>query len=563
MYFSRITNYSKENLLKFLLFPLLIISVSFITYYRFKVQLEIGPMWDTYDFLSNALFFTGKSSGYMDLNRPPLLPFLTSIFFRLGAVSEATIFILDGLFLVFGVIGVYLFLKLRFNELTSFLGGLLFATFPIVTLFSGAGLSDIPSVSISIWAIYFTVLAVKKNSKYFYISFLFAMLAFLTRYTAGLIIIPILFYLLINKNWFKNIKDICIGVLISVLPLIPVLLFFNQVFGNAFYSFQSFFSSSGRSGITNGITNNFFYQPDLFFYLKKLFIYLGPGGLAIILIILSGIIIHIAMRNHEIKKGFKRTLSKLTVDNDKNEVLIILILGLIFVVSFSYVHFIISEIIFFLLSLTGYNMLKKLEIPFMDLNVLFLLWFMTFLIFHSIYTIKDDRYFVTMVMPITYFLVLGLNEISSRLNYKIRNINISTILSAILIIFLLVSTVNYVSNIPNENVLTKEKVDCTVLASNWLKNYDPEYENKIIYADYSSYFSWYLMMNVITMPYFEDGKPYYYQPKDYNADELAIDYNNELKKNNADYYFSNKQGLNLTNYKIIKQFGFITVYQRK
>jgi 4-amino-4-deoxy-L-arabinose transferase-like glycosyltransferase len=547
------------NIFSVILLISLLIIVSLIAYYRVKVQLEIGPMWDTYDFLSNALLFAGKSSGYADLNRPPLLPFLTSIFFRLGTVSEATIFALDGLFFVFGVMGLYLFFKLRFNEIMSFLGALLFATFPIVLLFSGAGLSDIPSVSLSIWALYFTVLAVKKNSKFFYLSFLFAMLAFLTRYTAGLLIFPILFYLLINKKCFKNIKDIFIGIIISLLPLLPVLLFFNYMFGNAFYSFQSFFQSTG----TSGLTGSFFYQPDLFFYLKNFLSYVGPVGFAIISIILMGIIIYGLMGKYEIKNRFKRNLSKYSIVTDKKEILIFLILVLIFVFSFSKVHFLISEIIFFLLILVCHNLLKRLEIRFMDLNFLFLLWFMMFFIFHSIYTIKDDRYFVTMAVPVAYFLILGLNEISSRFKYKIKNTNISSIiLSVILIAFLLISTVNYVPNILNENVLTKEKVNYTVSASNWLKDYDPDYNNKIIYADYSAYFSWYLKMNVRPMPFFVDGKRYYYQPKDYNVYELSIDYNDELEKNNVDYYLSNKEGLNLTNYKALKQFGFVTIYER-
>ncbi|EKQ52026.1 MAG: hypothetical protein B655_2036 [Methanobacterium sp. Maddingley MBC34] len=550
----------QNNVYSVILIISLLIIISIIIYYRVKVQLEIGPMWDTYDFLSNALLFAGKSSGYADLNRPQLLPFLTSIFFRFGTISETIIFALDGSFFVFGVMGLYLFFKLRFNENLSFLGALLFATFPIVLLFSGAGLSDIPSVSLSIWALYFTVLAVKKNSKFFYLSFLFAMLAFLTRYTAGLIIFPILFYLLINKNSFKNIKDIFIGILISLLPLFPVLLFFNHVFGNAFYSFQDFFHTTGSSGPIGSS----FYQPDLFFYIKNFLSYIGPGGFAIISIILMGIIIYSLMGKYEIKNEFKRNLSKFSIATNKKEILMFLILSLIFVFSFSKVHFMISEIVFFLLIMVSYILLKKLEIRFMDLNFLFLLWFMTFFIFHSIYTIKDDRYFVTMAAPVAYFLILGLNEISSRFKYKVKNTNVSSIiLSVILIVFLLVSTVNYVPNILNENVLTKEKVDCTVSSSNWLKDYDPDYNNKIIYADYSAYFSWYLRMKVIAMPFFEDGKPYYYQPKDYNVDELSIDYNDELKKNNADYYLSNKEGLNLTNYKLLKQFGFVNIYEKK
>lgn len=542
-----------------ILLILLVAIVSVIVYYRVKVQLEIGPMWDTYDFLSNALLFAGKGSGYSDLNRPPLLPFLTSIFFRFSEVTEVTIFALDGVFAVFGVIGFYLFLKLRFSESISFLGALLFATFPITLIFSGAGLTDIPSVSLSIWALYFTVLAVKKNSKFFYVSFLFVVLAFLTRYVAALIIFPVLFYMLTNKKCFANLKDIILGILISFLPVLPVLLFFNYVYGNALYSFKSFFTTTG----VKGLTGSFFYQPDMFFYIKHFFSYIGPGGFAIISIILLGVMFYFVGGKYSLKKEFKRNISKLSMNNGKIEISILLILVLIFIFSFSKVQFSVSEIIFFLICVMSYHLLKKLEMQFMDLNFLFLLWFMTFFIFHSIYTIKDDRYFVTMAAPVAYFLVLGFDNISSRLKYKIKNIEVSKILILVIILLLLAFTASYVPNILNENVLSQEKVEYTASASNWLKEYDPDYENKIIYADYSAYFGWYLKMKVIPMPFFDNGKPQYYQPKKYNADELSIIYNNELKKNNVDYYLSNKQGLNLTDYKILKQFGFVTIYKRR
>ena len=112
----------------------------------------------------------------------------------------STIFAVDGVLFVFGVIGMFMLLKIRFNDLESFLGGLLYATFPIVLTIFRFGFSDLASVSFSIWAFYFMVLAVKKDSKFFYLAFPFAMFAFLTRYNSALLIFPIFLYLLINKD---------------------------------------------------------------------------------------------------------------------------------------------------------------------------------------------------------------------------------------------------------------------------------------------------------------------------------------------------------------------------
>ncbi len=193
-------NHNSKNFLKrhinSIIFLLLLTSiVSLITYYRILVQMEIGPISDSVVFLANALVFAGQGIGYSNLLFPPFFSFILSLFFRLGYVSASTIFAVDGVLFVFGVIGLFLLLKIRFNDLESFLGGLLYATFPIVLIILGLGLSDLASVSFSIWAIYFTVLAVKKDSRFFFLVFPFAMFAFLTRYNLGLLIFPILLFI--------------------------------------------------------------------------------------------------------------------------------------------------------------------------------------------------------------------------------------------------------------------------------------------------------------------------------------------------------------------------------
>ena len=71
------------------------------------VQIEIGPVSDSFDFLSNALVFAGHGIGYSDLLRPPFFSFIISLFVRLGFTSTSTIFFVDGGLFVFGVIGMF------------------------------------------------------------------------------------------------------------------------------------------------------------------------------------------------------------------------------------------------------------------------------------------------------------------------------------------------------------------------------------------------------------------------------------------------------------------------
>ena len=242
-----------------------------ITYYRILLQINIGPVFDSFVFLSNALVFTGHSTGYSDLLRPPIFSFIISLVFKLGYVSANTIFIVDGVLFIFGVIGLYLFLKIKFNEFESFFGSLLYVTFPIVILYLGFGFSNLASVSFSIWAIYLLVLAVKKDSRFFYLAFPFAMLAFLTRYNSGLLLFPIFLYILINRARVE-LKNFVLGIAASLIVIVPVFIFFYEKFGSIIYPFVNF---SETSTSVSSATTSASYNPNVFFFLEKFPTYVG------------------------------------------------------------------------------------------------------------------------------------------------------------------------------------------------------------------------------------------------------------------------------------------------
>ena len=282
--FHKIMDKIKNNLQESVLFILLIIFLIIIAYFRLKIQLNIGPMYDSYDFLSNAALFAGKNIGYSAL-RPPFLSFITSIIFRFEGLSINPIFYVDAIIDVLGVIGLYFFLKLRFNALNSFIGSLLYITFPIILTYLGAGVANLPSVSITIWALYFTFLAVKKDSRYFLLSFPLSMISFLTRYNQALIIFPIFLIIFVDWKNIKNHKNIFIGIILSLLILIPFLIFFTLKYGNPLYPFTNFYGTS--SGPVS--TQNIDYNTDLLFYIKLLPFAMGNAALTIILVIVGGL----------------------------------------------------------------------------------------------------------------------------------------------------------------------------------------------------------------------------------------------------------------------------------
>ncbi|MBI5681014.1 MAG: glycosyltransferase family 39 protein [Methanobacterium sp.] len=541
---------------------ILVIIISIITYFRMKIQMNIGPIWDTYDFLSNALVFAGQPIGYSDLTRPPLISFLTSVLFRLGYVSVSTIFFVDGALFIFGVVGLFLLLNLRFNYMESFLGSLIYGTFPIVISFVGFGLSDIASVSFTIWAFYFMALAVKKNSKYFYLSFPFMMLAFLTRYPSALLIFPAALYIFINIRTVEK-RDAIIGIGVSLLLLIPVFIFFYKVFGNPLYSFLSFFGLTS----TTISAENFSYDPNLLYFVEKTPAYIGAQSIAIISIIMLGTILYTINR---LKGDSKLKINIFNAINIKNKntrikLLILMIMTLIFLGTFGKAFYMVSESLFFAICYIFYSLIKNLNIKDIDLHLLFFAWFMAFFIFHSIFVIKDNRYFVTMAPAVSYFLIWGLSEIYAKIGFKIRNINVTSyVLSLILIFMILSATASYLPGIQNKNYKLKIMDENIDLSSQWLMNYDPNYKNKAVYSNAWPYFGWYLKTDVKMMPLFKDNQTYYGGLKNYNfSQQDIISFNNYLESNNAYYYLSYGISLNLTSYQQIKKFGNVIIYEKK
>ncbi len=548
----------KEKHVKWVFLILLVLIVGFITYWRVKMHLYLWPTYDTYDLLANAALFAGKGIGYSDLFRPPLLPFLTSIYFMFDGLNIETILVIDGILCIFGSVGLYLFLKERFSPLISFIGGLLYATSPLILVFTAAGYNDIPSLSFGIWALYLTYLGVNRNSKLFYMAFPVAMLAFLTKYNMVLLIFPMLFYIMINWETIKKPKDIIGGMVLGAVVIVPVLIFFGLKLANPLYPFMSFFQTSGGSSTSS---LHFAYNPDPLYFAKRLFLYLGKTSIFIIFATLFSLLYYIYQKRDSINAF---DWNQLLEDGNKTDLVLILILLITLTVTFVKVHYFISEILLFTIIYLIYRVSHKLGWD-TGLDLLFLSWFATFFIFHSVYVTKDHRYFIFMVAPATYFLVRGLSFSTETLRFNFKNKNLTLYsLSALLIILMIVFTFAQFESIEEANMSNKVFTEDVRDASNWLKNYDPEYKSKVIYADYWAMFAWYLQMDLGKMPSFRNNQTIFLGVGDNNftaEDKKA--YDRELNKTNPDYYLFTWGEINFTNYKAIKRFGDVTIYKRK
>lgn len=551
----------KDKHMPWVFLIILILIVGLITYIRINMHLYLWPTFDTYDLLSNAALFAGKGIGYSDLLRPPLLPFLTSIYFMFDGLNIGAIFVIDGLLYILGCVGIYLFLKERFTHLISFLGSLLYATSPLMIIFAAAGYYDIPSVSIGIWAIYLTYLGVKRNSKFFYLAFPVAMLAFLTKYSMSLLIFPIFAYILISRENIKNYKDLILGIFSGSLVLVPVLLFFYTKLGNPIYPFMTFFETSG----VLMSAEHFAYNPDSMYFIKYLPHYLGETSFLIIFSTLFALLFHLYKKIGKIETlSWNKVIEK--GNKIKLELFLILFIALVMITTFGKIHYLFSEVFFFAIIILINNLLSKLG---RDCNVelLFLAWLGTFFIFHSVYLIKDHRYYIFLVAPIVYFLALGVKFTTEKFQFKFKKKNLTLyIFSALIILLMISSTVSRFEAIEKANMDNKVLNENVRDACNWLKNYDPDYKSKVIYADYWSLFAWHLQMDVGKMPTFRNNQTILLGAKDFNftAEDEKM-YDRELNKIKPDYYFyiwGNKRNMTFTNYEAIMRSGSVIIYKR-
>ena len=105
---------------------------------------------DVFFYLNNALFYAGYDTGFnATRGLSPFIPMLTSLFFRMGFISDFTIIVVSSAFYIFSGIGIYFLFRLRFSEVLSFTGAMILATFPLVLVWVTKGMIDIPGLCIS------------------------------------------------------------------------------------------------------------------------------------------------------------------------------------------------------------------------------------------------------------------------------------------------------------------------------------------------------------------------------------------------------------------------------
>ena len=525
------------------------------------VQITRGVNYfDVFTYLNVALQYSGVVTGSTNLvSGPPLMPFLTSLVFRLGFVSSSVIIILNAIIFIFGVVGLYLLFNERFNEIQSFTACLIYISLPLIFSWAASGSIDVPAISFSIWTMYFMVRGVEKNSKYLYLVIPMLLVAILTRYTTALLIIPLLFYFIIGTDFLQNAGKPLKQIILALSLIAPFIIYAYLKISYFAYLILLVIDPLlfGKSfGVGDAA-----YNPDNLYYLNHMLNYIAVGpikgnyyeilspslGSASILafVITALVIIGLGIYIYTL---LERKLEKTNIIS-KSGIVQVIILGVLVVTgiySFFTAPYLITDIIILLICLLIYNLLRDVGGKNLKMDLLFMLWFFTFFIMHSITPVKVDRYLITVAPALAYFIFLGLSVIIERYKSKINEESLRSwgLYVAVGLVFLTSTTVTFAGHTPNTCLI--KYVEPT---TQWLEEYDPQYQDKIIFTDYSPAVSW-SMKKMVTTTVLSDYN---------NTDEFS----SMLINSNAEYYidvFSDPKPT-LNGYRVINKTDLIAIYQ--
>ena len=562
---------------------------------------------DVYFYLIQALRFSGLEIGGYEYvyYLSPLIPYLTSILFRFGFVSEISIFIVTGFFYLIAIIGMYYLLNFRFNKNISCIGALFYGSLTINLIWAANGTLDVCSISLSIWSLYFFILAMEKNQKYFYLAFPIAILSFLAKYTGALIFAIFILYFLSKRNIFGNIKrclkNLIGGMMAGAICIIPFVNYYlanNIPFGFLNQAEEiSSKTTAGASAIAKPVEN------QLFYYFENIpkCIYQPKEAIAYIFVIVGiiGLIYGFYKLCSYIQDYYRKSDEKISLSffekiKLKKEIYVfLLILSLISMImaflTASKVSFIISEMIFYLSALIfsiAFNSLfadlsrlnlftnrnkdiktqERYKYKFFNYDLAMLAWFMGYMIFFSAHLTKTERYFTAFAPGFVFLITFSLDIILKRLD-KIFNgketksnetssSNIKSLktdklkkdfktripqIVAILFIALLLFNTANFLKMDKHDPLVDDEKDASI----WIKENVPNYENTIIWSDRGPIYTWYLKSNI---GYFQDTN-------NITAMEKC------LNENNVSYYISWQYAGEINGFEKIKSYDNVNIYK--
>ena len=552
-------------------FYLLILTVFsiLITYTLINFNQALGIYCsDVFIYLSNSLVFAGYESSILYLYLSPVICILTAILFKLGFLSEASLYLVTGIFCILANIGIYVLLKNKFSSLLSLCGAFLFGSFSLTLLWWANGTLDVPAVALSIWTVIFILLAVDNDSKYYMIAIPLFVLAVFTRYTALFLLPLILLYYLSKHDFFTNLdllivdrqefsrklksyikseefrnilKSFAIAFMLVVLFSATILAYGSNL---SFLTQSSTFASGSKGEVIDNA-----YTTDTFFYLHDFpnFLYSDYVSFDNVIPVLNGSNPMSFFLIGLFAAGILLSGYKLINAERKGESKYKYLVWILFVVLLviSILSFKINSLITITLILIDlvilFSYFRKIGIDreIYSIDIFMLAWLLVYFIFFTFLNIKVNRYIITVFPAFIYFVIYALNEIldlSGKFEFfEFKKQNLLKIIPILLIVFCIFSAFTFTSTVHYNEDFNKNKV-----IADYLTEYDSDYMSKDVAVFKQRPYNWFLRM--YTIPITDD----------------RLDY---LESSNITYYISDGN-FNLSNYTMIYQKEGLYLYER-
>ncbi len=552
-------------------FYLLILTVFsiLITYTLINFNQALGIYCsDVFIYLSNSLVFAGYESSILYLYLSPVICILTAILFKLGFLSEASLYLVTGIFCILANIGIYVLLKNKFSSLLSLCGAFLFGSFSLTLLWWANGTLDVPAVALSIWTVIFILLAVDNDSKYYMIAIPLFVLAVFTRYTALFLLPLILLYYLSKHDFFTNLdllivdrqefsrklksyikseefrnilKSFAIAFMLVVLFSATILAYGSNL---SFLTQSSTFASGSKGEVIDNA-----YTTDTFFYLHDFpnFLYSDYVSFDNVIPVLNGSNPMSFFLIGLFAAGILLSGYKLINAERKGESKYKYLVWILFVVLLviSILSFKINSLITITLILIDlvilFSYFRKIGIDreIYSTDIFMLAWLLVYFIFFTFLNIKVNRYIITVFPAFIYFVIYALNEIldlSGKFEFfEFKKQNLLKIIPILLIVFCIFSAFTFTSTVHYNEDFNKNKV-----IADYLTEYDSDYMSKDVAVFKQRPYNWFLRM--YTIPVTDD----------------QLDY---LESSNITYYISDGT-FNLSNYTMIYQKEGLYLYER-
>jgi 4-amino-4-deoxy-L-arabinose transferase-like glycosyltransferase len=251
--------------------------------------------------------YTGESAGF----RPPLLPY-TLAFIYLFTDNHTILFALMPFIGALGVLLVYLLTKELFDKRIAIASAVLFSIFPIYVSFAGKVMNDVYSTVLITAAVLAFWKGFEGNiNKYKIAAGVLSALAFLTRYTSGILGFIFLVYILLKRRDILKDKYAYFSGAAFLTTLIPFFIYSHIEYGTMFGAIEHAIKAGTYWGGMQAWTFFFDHAAELF----SIIVYVAVIGIiialqkrdnrnSIILVWLSMVLISVTMLAHKEERFF-------------------------------------------------------------------------------------------------------------------------------------------------------------------------------------------------------------------------------------------------------------------